>query len=81
MVSHLHGTTLTITDSTGTDFTVTLTAQTQIIETVSTNAAALKAGQILTVTGRATSQGGIQASLVAILLNLPTRLATPTATP
>jgi hypothetical protein len=80
-VSHLNGTTLTITDSAGADFTVTLTAQTQIIETMSSTATALKVGQALTVTGRAASQGSIQASLVAILLVVPTRLATPTTIP
>jgi len=80
-VSHLNGSTLTITDNTGADFTVTLTAQTQIIETMSATATALKVGQALTVTGRADGQGTIQASLVAILLAVPTRRGTPTATP
>lgn len=80
-VSHLSGSVLTITDSTGADFTVTLTARTQIIATRSATAAALKVGQVLTVTGRAGSQGSIQASLVAILLALPTRQGPSTPTP
>lgn len=80
-VSHLSGSVLTVTDSAGTDFTVTITAQTQIVETKSATAAALKVGQALTVTGRAGSQGRIQASLVAILLALPTRQGPTTTTP
>lgn len=80
-VSHLSGNTLTITDSAGADFTVTITARTQIVETRGATAAALKVGQAIAVTGRAGSQGRIQANLVAILLSLPTRLATPTTIP
>jgi hypothetical protein len=80
-VSHLSGNVLTITDSSGADYTVNITAQTQIVETKNTTAAALKVGQALTVTGRTSGQGEISASLVAILLSLPTRSATPTPTP
>jgi hypothetical protein len=80
-VNHLSGNTLTITDNTGADFTVTLTTRTQIIETRNATAAALRVGQAITVTGRMGGQGSIVANLVAILLSLPTRLATPTATP
>lgn len=80
-VSHLNGNVLTITDSSGADYIVTITPQTQIVETKSTTTAALKVGQALTVTGRASGQGEISASLVAILLSLPTRAATPTPTP
>lgn len=77
-VSHLSGNILTITDTAGSDYTVTITAQTQIVETKNTTASALKVGQAVTVTGKASGQGGINASLVAILLNLPTRAAPPT---
>jgi hypothetical protein len=80
-VSHLSGNVLTITDSSGADYTVTITPQTQIVETKSATAAALKVGQALTVTGRTSGKGEISASLVAILLSLPARPATPTPTP
>ncbi|HEY1349780.1 MAG TPA: DUF5666 domain-containing protein [Ktedonobacteraceae bacterium] len=80
-VNHLNGKTLTITDNAGADFTVTLTTRTQIIGTRNASAAALKVGQAVTVTGRAGDQGSVVANLVAILLSLPTRLATPTPTP
>jgi hypothetical protein len=80
-VSHLNGKTLTITDNAGADFTVTLTTRTQIIGTRNASAAALKVGQAITVTGRAGGQGSVVATLVAILLSLPTRLAIPTPTP
>ncbi len=76
-VSQLNGDILTVTDSTGAAYTVTITAQTQIVETKSVTATALKVGQPLTVTGTAGSQGAIKASAIAILLSLPTRTSTP----
>ena len=78
-VSQLSGNVLTITDTTGADYTVTITSQTQIVETKSASAAALKVGQPLTVVGTANSQGTITATTVLILLSLPRRAAgTPT---
>lgn len=77
-VGQLNGTSLTITDAKGTAYTVTITQQTQIVQTQSTTAAALKVGQPLTVIGKAASQGTISANSVAILLSLPTLRATPT---
>lgn len=70
-VSQLSGNTLTITDATGTSFTVTITPQTQIVQTQSATAADLKVGVRLTVVGRADSQGTIAANTVAILPNMP----------
>jgi uncharacterized protein YcfL len=78
-VSQLNGNVLTIADSSGGSYTVTLTAQTQIITTKSATAAALKAGEALTVVGKPGSQGAITANSIAILLALPKR--GPTATP
>ena len=79
-VSQLSGNIMTITDTAGTDYTVTITTQTQIVETKNATAADLKVGQALTVTGTAGGQGAISARLIAILLSLPKRTATPTAT-
>lgn len=80
-VSQLNGSTLTITDAAGSDYTVTITPHTQIVETKSASAAALKVGQALTVTGAASGQGAIRANLIAILLNLPARGVPATPTP
>lgn len=80
-VSQLSGNSLTITDSAGSDYTVTITAQTLILETKNATAADLKVGQALTVTGTTGSQGTISARLIAILLNLPRRTTTATPTP
>lgn len=76
-VSQLHGNTLGITDTAGASYTVTITPQTQILETQSATAAALKVGVLLTVAGRADSQGHIAANTVALLPNLPNISPTP----
>lgn len=80
-VSQLSGSTLTITDAAGSDYTVTLTTRTQIVATKSASAATLKVGQALTVTGAASGQRAIRANLIAILLNLPARGVSATPTP
>lgn len=77
-ISQLSGNTLTITDTAGADYTVTITSQTRIVETKSVTAAALKVGQPITAVGTANSQGIITANTVAILLSLPKRAGTPT---
>lgn len=76
------GTTLTVADSSGGNYTVTISATTQIVETKSVTSAALKVGQALTVNGTA-KQGTVTAATIAILLTLPTRTANgrPTPTP
>lgn len=71
---------LAVTDTAGQTYTVTITTQTQIIETKSVTAAALKVGQPLQVNGT-NKQGVVTANTVAILLSLPERPATPTPTP
>jgi hypothetical protein len=79
-VSELSGNVLTIADSTGTSYSVNITAKTQIVETNSVKATALKVGEPLTVIGGKGSQGAIAATTIAILLSLPTQ-RTPTSTP
>lgn len=78
-VGQLNGNTLTITDVAGSNYTVTITSQTQIVGTKSATAANLKVGQPLTVTGSSSSQGLIVANTVIILLSLPVRTPTPAA--
>jgi len=81
-VSLVNGSTLTVKDSSGGVFQVKLTGTTQIIETKSATASALKVGQPLTVAGTLDSQGAITATVIAILLALPqTNRPEATATP
>ncbi|HET8845648.1 MAG TPA: hypothetical protein VFN35_29540 [Ktedonobacteraceae bacterium] len=76
-VTHVGSQSLAITDNAGQTYTVTITAQTQIIETKSVTAAALKVGQPLQVNGT-NKQSVITANTITILLSLPERPATPT---
>jgi hypothetical protein len=64
----LSGTTLTITDLQGSNYTVTLDAATQIVQYQSATASALKSGASITLTGSADSQGVITAQSITILL-------------
>lgn len=80
-VRQVNGDVLTIADTAGASYTVTLTAQTQIVETKSATAAALKAGEPLAIVGKPDSQGTVAANTISILLSLPERGAQPTATP
>lgn len=81
-IAQVNGKILTITDNTGASYTVTLDAQTQIIETRSATAAALKVGEPLTVVGRPGSgQGTVTANSIALLLVLPRRAPAATPTP
>lgn len=80
-VRQVNGDVLTITDTAGASYTVTLTAQTQIVGTKSATAAVLKAGEPLTAIGKTGSNGAVAASTIAILLALPQRGGRPTATP
>jgi uncharacterized protein DUF5666 len=77
-VSQLNGSTLTITEATGSSFTVTITPQTQIMATQSATANVLKVGVLLTVIGNTDSQGKLAANTVALLPNTPTSTTTPT---
>jgi Domain of unknown function (DUF5666) len=74
-VSQLSSSTLTITDSTGSDYSVTITPQTRIVETRSVTASSLKVGFALTVSGTANNQSVITARTVMILLKLPTTIS------
>ncbi len=76
-VSGLNSTNLTITDTSGSDFSVTITPQTQITETQSITASALKVGMALSVSGTTNSQGMLAARSIIILLRLPTVTPTP----
>jgi Domain of unknown function (DUF5666) len=78
-VSQVNSNTLILTDTSGNNLSVTLTATTRITtqETVPVND--LRSGVAVTITGTANSQGVISANSVSILQGLPIRR--PTATP
>jgi hypothetical protein len=78
-VSQVNGDTLTVTDTSGNNFTLTLTAATRITDQQTVSASNLQSGEAVTITGTANSQGVISASSVSILQGLPGRR--PTATP
>jgi hypothetical protein len=80
-VSQVSGSTLTVTDTSGNDFTVTLTSTTRMMQQQTATISDLQIGQAVTITGSANSQGVITASNVSLLQALPARRATPTATP
>jgi hypothetical protein len=79
-ISQLNGNAITVTDNSGNDFTVTLTATTRMTAQQTVTASDLHAGQAVTITGTTNSQGGINASVVALLQALPARRGTPTPT-
>ena len=78
----LSGNILTVTDSSGTTYTVTVTPQTQIVQTSSATATTLKTGMALIVSGTAGSQGTINARTVSIVPKVtaiqPRQTPTPT---
>lgn len=75
-VSQVTGNSMTITDTSGSTFSVTITPQTQVMESTSVTSAALKTGEALTVSGSPGSNGAIDARSVTILLKLPTSAQT-----
>jgi hypothetical protein len=75
-VSQVTGNNMTITDTSGSTFSVTITPQTQVMESTSVTSAALKTGEALTVSGSPGSNGAIDARSVTILLKLPTSTQT-----
>ncbi len=64
----LNGSTLTITDLQGSNYTVTLDAATQIVQFQTATASALKNGASITLTGSADSKGVITAQNITVLL-------------
>ena len=71
-VSQVSSNSLTLTDTSGANYSVAITAQTQIVGTSSVTAAVLKTGMALTVTGTTGGNGVVSARTVTILLKLPT---------
>jgi len=80
-VNQINAGSLTVTDTSGNDFTVSLTTTTRISSQQTFSASDLHIGEAVTIIGSANSQGVINASSVSILQALPTRRTTPTPTP
>ena len=78
-ISQVSGNAVTISNPSGDDFIVNLTATTRITATQTASANDLKSGDAVMVTGIANGQGVISANNVSILQALPT--GRPTATP
>ena len=72
-IGQVNGNLLTVTDAQGSDYTMTVTSTTQIMQSGTASAADLKAGEAVTVSGSPDGQGGINARTVTILQKLPTR--------
>jgi len=72
-ISQVNGNLLTVTDAQGSDYTMTVTSTTQIMQSGTASAADLKSGEAVTVSGSPDGQGGINARTVTILQKLPTR--------
>lgn len=67
-IGQINGTALTVTEANGSDFTITLTKDTQITQVVPATSADLKTGVTLTLTGQADSKGTVAAQNITILL-------------
>ena len=67
-IGQINGSAVTVTEASGSDFTVTVTKDTQIVQTVQATSADLKTGTPITLTGQADSQGTIAAQNILILL-------------
>lgn len=67
-LGQINGSTITVTEANGSDFTIAVTKDTQIVQTVQATSADLKTGSPITLTGQANSQGTIAAQNITILL-------------
>jgi len=80
-VSQISGSSLTVTDTSGNDFTVALTTTTRISTQQSVTGSDLRVGEAVMITGSANSQGVINANSVSILQGLQNRPTKPSSTP
>jgi Predicted membrane protein len=77
-IAQVSGNTLTIADTSNNDYSLTLTNQTQIIQTKKANASSLKAGENVSLTGSTASGSTVVARSVSIML--ASTGTTPTST-
>jgi len=80
-ISQVSGNALTVSNPSGDDFIVNLTATTRITATQTASANDLKSGDAVMITGIANGQGVINANNVSILQALPSGRPGATATP
>jgi Domain of unknown function (DUF5666) len=79
-VSQISGSSLTVTDTSSNDFTVTLNSTTRISTQKTVTGSDLRVGEAVMITGSANSQGVINANSVSILQGLQNRPTNPTST-
>jgi hypothetical protein len=77
-VSQISGSSLTVTDTSNNDFTISLTTTTRISMQQTIASSDLHIGEAVMITGGANSKGIINASSVSILQGLPNRPTSPT---
>jgi hypothetical protein len=80
-VSQINGSSLVVTDTSGNDFTMSLTSTTRITmqQTITSND--LHVGEAVMITGSANSKGIINVNSLSVLQGLPNRPTSPTTTP
>ncbi len=80
-VSQINGSALVVTDTSGNDFTFSLTSTTRITTQQAIASSDLHAGEAVIITGNANSNGIINVNSLSVLQGLPTRPTSPTSTP
>jgi Domain of unknown function (DUF5666) len=80
-VSQINGSSLVVTDTSGNDFTISLTSTTRISMQQTVASSDLHAGEAVMIIGSANSKGIINVNSVSILQGLPNRPTSPTSTP
>lgn len=80
-VSQIIGSSLTVTDTSSNDFTISLTTTTRISTQQTVTGSDLHVGEAVMIIGNANSQGMINVSSLSILQGLQNRPTTPSSTP
>ncbi len=80
-VSQISASSLVVTDTSGNDFTMSLTSTTRISMQQTVASSDLHAGEAVMISGSANSKGIINVNSVSILQGLPNRPTSPTSTP
>jgi Domain of unknown function (DUF5666) len=80
-VNQISAGSLVVTDTSGNDFTTSLTSSTRITTQKTIASSDLHAGEAVMITGSANSKGIINVNSVSILQGLPNRPTSPTSTP
>ena len=80
-VSQINSSSLVVTDTSGNDFTMSLTSTTRISMQQTVASSDLHVGEAVMITGNANSNGIINVNSLSVLQGLPNRPTSPTSTP